>query len=196
MSRSIRNAIFVSVLISRCATDRVSSANRLVKVASKRVVSTTELPDEFYRFLSVELHGRVTGYVYKVFEDRGSLVKQGELIVQLSAPELDVRIKQAQAQLTSAESDATQAELQLAAERIGYEKLQEAVRTRCAIAENDLIQAKRQTDAEQALVQSRQRTVELLKAYAKSQQDLAAYLRLSAPFDGVITTRYIHQERW
>ena len=44
----------------------------------------------------------------------------------------------------------------------------------------------------EALVRSRQRTVESLKANLNSQQDLAAYLRITAPFDGVITTRYIH----
>jgi RND family efflux transporter MFP subunit len=165
---------------------------KLAKVVSKRVVRTTELPGEFYPFLSVALHAKVAGYVDRVLVDRGSVVRQGELLVQLSAPELEAHITQAQAQVTSAESDATQAEAQLAAAQSNYEKLQEAAKTPGAVAENDLVQAKQQTDATQALVRSRQRTVESLKGNLKSQQDLAAYLRVTAPFDGVITTRYIH----
>jgi RND family efflux transporter MFP subunit len=60
------------------------------------------------------------------------------------------------------------------------------------VAENDLVQAKQQTETAQALVRSRQRTVEAMKSNLKSQQELAAYLRVTAPFDGVISTRYVH----
>jgi RND family efflux transporter MFP subunit len=192
MSRSIRSLIFACVLLV-CAGE-FGSAQRvtLAKVVSKRVVRTTELPGEFYPFLSVELHAKVASYVDKVLVDRGSVVRQGELLIQLTAPELEARITQAQAQVTSAESDTTQAGAQLAAAQSNYEKLQEAAKTPGAVAENDLIQAKQQADAAQAVVQSRQRTVDSLKANLKSQQELAAYLRVTAPFDGVITTRYIH----
>jgi RND family efflux transporter MFP subunit len=175
-------------------TQQLGSAQtiKLAKVVSKRVMRTTELPGEFYPFLSTELHAKVAGYIDKVLVDRGSVVKQGELLVQLSAPELEARISQAEAQVTAAESEATQAEAQLAASQSNYERLQEAAKTQGAVAENDLIQAKQQTDAAQALVRSRQRTVESMKANLKSQQDLAGYLRITAPFDGVITTRYVH----
>ena len=192
MKRRIRNLICVSILL--IGTQQFGSAQtiKFAKVVSKRVVRTTELPGEFYPFLSTELHAKVAGYVDRVLVDRGSVVKRGELLVQLSAPELEARITQAQAQVTAAESDKAQAQAQMAASQSNYEKLQDAAKTQGAVAENDLIQAKQQTDAAQALVRSRQRTVESLKANSKSQQDLAAYLRITAPFDGVITTRYIH----
>ena len=41
-------------------------------------------------------------------------------------------------------------------------------------------------------MQSRQRNVQSLKSNLKTQQDLAAYLRVTAPFEGVISTRYVH----
>ncbi|MFL6446987.1 MAG: efflux RND transporter periplasmic adaptor subunit [Bryobacteraceae bacterium] len=192
MSHNIRNLISACVLIV-CAQEFGSAQTiKLVKIVSKRVVRTTELPGEFYPFLTVELHAKVAGYVDRVLVDRGSVVREGELLVQLTAPELEAHIVQAQAQVTSAESDETQAEAQLAALQSNCEKLQEAAKTPGAVAENDLIQAKQQTDAAQALVRSRQKTVESLKANLKSQHDLAAYLRVTAPFDGVITTRYMH----
>ncbi len=192
MKHSIHNLISLCVLL--VSAQQIGSAQniQLTKVVAKRVVRTTELPGEFYPFLSTELHAKVAGYVDKVPVDRGSVVKQGALLVQLSAPELESRVAQAQAQVTSAESDETQARAQLAASQSNFEKLQQAAQTPGAVAENDLIQAKQQTDATQALVRSRQRTVESLNANLKSQQDLAAYLRITAPFDGVITTRYIH----
>jgi RND family efflux transporter MFP subunit len=192
MSHSIRNLISVCALLLSAQQFRAAQTIKLAKVVSKPVVRTTELPGEFYPFLSVELHAKVAGYVEKVLVDRGSVVRKGELLVQLSAPELEAHITQAQAQVTSAESDATQAEAQLAAAQSNYEKLQEAAKTPGAVSENDLVQAKQQTDAAKALLRSRQRTVESLKANLKSQQDLAGYLHVTAPFDGVITTRYIH----
>lgn len=165
---------------------------KLVKVIAKRVLRTKELQGEFFPFLTVQLHAKVSGYVEKVLVDRGSFVKRGELLVQLNAPEMVARLSQAQAQVTSAESDEAQAEAQLTAVQSTYSRIQDASNTPGAVAENDLIQAKQQTEAAGSLVRSRQRTVESMRSNLKSQQDLAAYLRVTAPFDGVISTRYVH----
>lgn len=193
MSRITRHSICIlSFLLCTTVAPLRAQTVKLVKVISKRTVRTVDLPGEFYPFLSVELHAKVSGYVDKVLVDRGSFVKPGDLLVQLSAPEMMARIAQAQAQVTSAESDQAQAEAQLAAAESSSHLLEEAAKTPGAVAENDLIQARQQSEAAQALVRSRARTVQSLKANLDSQQQLATYLRVTAPFDGVITTRYIH----
>lgn len=192
-SRNIDKPIAAAVAALLFAQLPVAAQSvKFVKVVSKRVARTVELPGEFYPFLTVQLHAKVPSYVEKVFVDRGSSVKEGELLVQLSAPEMMAHISQAQAQLTSAESDEAQAEAQLAAAQSTYSRIEEASKTPGAVAENDIIQARQQSEAAQAVVRSRQRTVESLKSNLKSQQDLAAYLRMTAPFDGVISTRYVH----
>jgi membrane fusion protein, multidrug efflux system len=192
-SRNTRNLIAVILPLLLCVHLPVAAQSlKFVKVVSKRVARTTELPGEFYPFLSVQLHAKVPSYVEKVLVDRGSFVKEGELLVQLSAPEMMAHISQAQAQLTSAESDEAQAEAQLAAAQSTYSRLEQASKTPGAVAENDTLQAKQQTEAAEALVQSRRQNVESLKSNVKSQQDLAAYLRVTAPFEGVISTRYVH----
>ncbi len=184
------STVLASLLIARAPL--TAQSTKLVKVVSKRVVRTTELPGEFFPFLNVQLHAKVPGYVEKVLVDRGSFVKQGQLLVQLSAPEMAARISQAQAQVTAAEADQAQAEAQLAAAQSTYSRMEDASKTPGAVAENDLTQSKQQTKAAQALVESRQRTVESMKSDLRSQQELASYLRVTAPFDGVISTRYIH----
>jgi RND family efflux transporter MFP subunit len=192
-SRNIPKFIAAAIPVLLFAQRPVTAQSvKFVKVVSKRVARTTELPGEFYPFLSVQLHAKVASYVEKVLVDRGSFVRAGELLVQLSAPEMMARIAQAQAQLTSAESDEAQAEAQLAAAESTYSRIEEASKTPGAVAENDIVQAKQQTEAARALVQSRQRTVTSFKSNLKSQQDLAAYLRVTAPFDAVISTRYVH----
>jgi len=186
---------FVTAVVSVLLVAHVSLAAQSVKfakVVSKRVARTTLLPGEIYPFLSVQLHAKVPSYVEKVLVDRGSFVKTGELLIQLSAPEMMAGISKAEAQLTSAESDEAQAEAQFAAAQSTYSRIQEASKTPGAVAENDIIQAKQQAEAAQALVRSRQKTVESFKSNLKSEQDLASYLRVTAPFDGVISTRYVH----
>jgi RND family efflux transporter MFP subunit len=165
---------------------------QLVRVVSRHAVQSTELPGEFYPFLTVQLHAKVPSYVEKVVVDRGSFVHGGDLLVQLSAPEMMAHIAQAEAQLTAAESDEAQAQAQLIAAQSTYARLQDAAKTPGAVAGNDIVQTQQQAEAAQALVRSRQRTVESLKSNLKAQQDLAGYLRVTAPFDGVISTRYVH----
>jgi RND family efflux transporter MFP subunit len=192
-SRTIPNFLSIAIaLLSLGQALLPAQSVKLAKVVSKRVARTTELPGEFFPFLSVQLHAKVPSYVEKVLVDRGSFVKQGDLLIQLSAPEMMAHIGQAQAQVTSAESDEAQAKAQLAAAQSTYTRIQDAAKTPGAVAENDVVQAKQQTEAAQELVSSRQRMVESMKSNLKSQQDLAAYLRVTAPFDGVISTRYIH----
>ncbi len=191
--RNIRKFVIAAIpVLFFVQVPSAAQSVKFVKVVSKRVTRTTELPGEFYPFLAVQLHARVPSYVDRVLVDRGSFVKEGDLLIQLSAPEMMARISQAQGQLTSAESDEAQAEAQLAAAQSTYSRLEQASKTPGTVAENDIFQARQQTEAAQALVRSRQRTVESLKSNLKSQQDLAAYLRVKAPFGGVISTRYVH----
>src|ERR1700689_5325899 len=65
-----------------------AQTGELVPVISKPVSRTVELPAEILPFLNVSLHARVPGYVDRVLVDRGSIVKQGALLVELSAPQM------------------------------------------------------------------------------------------------------------
>ena len=101
------------------------------------------------------LHAKVAGYVERVLVDRGSVVKQGDLLVELSAPEMTAQIAEAESKVQAAEADRLQAEAQLAAAQSTYERLKKAAETPGAIAGNELVQAEKQVEAAQALVRSR-----------------------------------------
>ena len=62
----------------------LAQTNELVPVIGKSISRTIDLPGEFQPFLSVALHARVTGYVENVLVDRGSAVKHGQLLIELS----------------------------------------------------------------------------------------------------------------
>jgi membrane fusion protein, multidrug efflux system len=161
-------------------------------VISRSVSRTTELPGEFQPFLSVSLHAKVAGYVERVLVDRGSMVKQGQLLAELNAPEIAARIAEAESKVQAAESDRLQAEAQLSGAQSTYDRLKKAAETLGAIAGNELIQAEKQVEAAQALVRSRQQAGRAAESVVRAQKDMEAYLRIRAPFDGVVTDRMVH----
>ena len=167
-------------------------AQELATVIARPISRTVELPGEIQPYLSVGLHAKLPSYVDRMLVDRGSVVRQGELLAELSAPELTARIAELESRVQSAESERLQAEAQLAAQQATYESLKKAAETPGAIAGNELVQAQKQVEAAQALVRSRQQAVEATQAAVKAQQDLEQYLKITAPFDGVVTERDVH----
>ena len=164
----------------------------LVAVISKPVSRTVELPAEILPFEAVSLHAKVSGYVERVLVDRGSVVRRGELLVELSAPEMNAQIAEAQAKAQAAEADRLQAAAQVAAAQSTYERTKKAAETPGAIAGNELIQAEKQVDAANALLNSRLAEAKAAGATVHSLNDTLAYLRIAAPFDGVVTERMVH----
>ncbi len=164
----------------------------LAPVVSKPVSRTVEIPGEFLPYLSVALHAKVAGYVERVLVDRGSHVKQGELLVELSAPEMAAQIAEAQSKVQAAEADRLQAEAQLAAAQSTYERMKTAAETPGAVAGNELVQAEKQVEAGNALLNSRRQASQAAEAAVRSLQTLQAYLKIVAPFTGVVTERLIH----
>jgi RND family efflux transporter MFP subunit len=180
------------LLFGVIASSAWSQTNNLVEVISKPASRTLALPAEILPFLNVSIHAKVTGYVEQVLVDRGSVVKQGDKLIQLSAPEMQAQIAEAQSKLQAAQADRLQAEAQLAASQSTYDRLKMASETAGAIAANELTQAEKQVDAAKALVDARGRASAAAESALRALQDLSAYLAITAPFDGVITDRFVH----
>ena len=164
----------------------------LVPVISKPVSRVVDLPAEIQPFLAVSLHAKVSGYVERILVDRGSAVKQGDLLVELSAPEMTAQIAEAESQAQSAESARAQAEAQLAGAQANWDRLKKAAETPGAVAGNEVVQAEKVVDAAKAAVQARAQAVRSAEAVVRAQKDRAAYLRITAPFEGMVTERLVH----
>ena len=169
-----------------------AQSSQLAPVVSKPVSRTVDLPGEIWPYLSVSLHAKVPGYVKRVLVDRGSVVKEGELLIDLTAPEMDAQIAEAESKVQASEADRVQAEAQLSAAQSTYEHTQEAAKTPGAIAGNDLILTQKQVDAAQAVVNSRQKATLAAQSAVNALKLMTAYLRIEAPFEGVVTERLVH----
>src|SRR5882724_11233923 len=80
-----------------------------VRVVSRPPNKTVELPGEFVPYLSVPIHAKISGFVEKVEVDRGSAVREGQLLATMIAPELRAQRAEARAKVSVAESQKTEA---------------------------------------------------------------------------------------
>jgi RND family efflux transporter MFP subunit len=78
------------------------------------------------------------------------------------------------------------------AEKSTFEKLKAASATPGVVAGNDLLVAEKAADASQSQIVSAQRSIEAARQSLNAFRDMEGYLRLTAPFDGVVTERNVH----
>lgn len=161
-------------------------------VIARPVARSVDLPGEIAPYLIVSLHAKVPGYVDRILVDRGSVVKKGDLLAELSAPEMEAQIAEAQSKALAAEAERLQAEAQLAAAQSTADRTRTAAQTPGAIAGNELVQVERRVEAAKASLNSRQRSSQAAEATVRALKDLQAYLKITAPFDGVVTERLVH----
>ena len=75
-----------------------------VTVVEKSLDVTVSLPGELTPYDSVEIYPRANGFIRKLTVDRGSVVKKGNLLAQLEAPELTSQRIEAEAKIAGDKS--------------------------------------------------------------------------------------------
>jgi len=164
----------------------------VARVDSKVIERQVKLPGEFRPYLGVPIHAKVSGFVEKVEVDRGSVVKQGQLLATLVAPEMQAQIAEAESKAQAIDLQRAEAEAKLAAAQSTYERLKAASATPGVVAGNDLIVAEKGVEAAQALVRAYGGSLKAAQSSVQSLKDLERYLTITAPFDGVIIERDVH----
>ena len=159
---------------------------------SQKLSTTERLPAELVPYESVDLYAKETGFVRSIRVDRGSKVKEGELIAELEAPELVAQRAQANAAFQSAESQLAAGQAKLAADQATYQHMSAAAKVPGVVAANDLEIAQRTAQADQANVAALEKTAQAAHESLRSVTQLESYLNITAPFDGQVTTRYVH----
>ena len=153
-------------------------------------ILTVSLPATTLAFESANIYARANGYIEKRQVDIGDHVKAGDLLAQITAPELDHQISQNQAMLQQNEA----ALLQTTASR----DLANVTNTR----DSDLVKkgwlTLQQGDTDRLTVQAQNAAVAVAQANIAAQQSLIrvlqqqkSYQSVVAPFDGIVTQRNI-----
>jgi RND family efflux transporter MFP subunit len=135
-----------------------------------------ELPGNMQAFVDTPIWARAGGYLKQWYADIGAHVKRGQLLAEIEAPEVDQQLQQARAQLATGQANLKLA--QVTAQR--YNNLF----TTDSVAKQDVDNAVQAAAARAAEVTSAQANVSRL-------EQLVAYEKVYAPFDGVITARNV-----
>jgi membrane fusion protein, multidrug efflux system len=181
---------FVAAFLLACALP--AQTVDVVKVISKKSERKADLPGEFMPYQSVAVRAKVTGFVDRVHVDRGSVVKEGQMLAVLVAPELKSQRAEAEAKVQSIESQRAEAEAKVVSAQGTYDKLKAASQTPGVVAGNDLLIAQKAMEAAQAQVHAFEESAKAARSAVDALKDMEDYLKVTAPFSGVITERNIH----
>ena len=132
------------------------------------------LPGYTQAFTDTPVYARTSGYLKTWRFDIGARVKKGDLLAEIDTPEVDQQLRQARADLSTA-----QANLNLAA--ITARRNENLLKTR-SVSAQDRDNADGAMAADKTIVQSNEGNVARL-------EQLQSYEKVYAPFDGVITAR-------
>ncbi len=123
---------------------------------------SVELPGTLHGFIETPVYAKVPGYLKSIRVDKGDHVRSGELIAILQSPELDHQVTSARATYRLA--------------RLTDERNQALLASR--------VVAQQTADESRASMEEARATVSQLVA-------MQAYEEIRAPFDGVVTARYV-----
>jgi membrane fusion protein (multidrug efflux system) len=158
-------------------TTKTASKYQFGSVSEKALSSSATLPGQLIPFNEVNIFPKVNGFVKQLFVDRGSIVKKGQLLVILEAPEMESQVEAANSQYIQAQADAE-------ASKEKYDRLKEAAKEPGSVSPLDLDDANSQMKASEAKAQAQRSNVEAVKT-------MMGYLRIYAPFDGMIIQRNV-----
>jgi len=177
--------IVVVTVLASCHQEK--QANRPAPVAkqwelgdvvAKPLSSVIHLPGELKPFEIVQLYPKVNGFVKEVPVDRGSVVRKGQLLLRLEAPEIEQ-------QYFAAKSKYLQVYAMFLGSKDSYERLLVTSHTPGTVPAHDLELARAKMMADSAMVEGEMANYRGLEATKN-------YLTVQAPFNGVITERNVH----
>ena len=159
-------------------------------VASRLGKLHISLPGTTLAFEAANIYARASGYVSKRYVDIGDHVKAGQLLAEITAPEVEAQVAQYQNTLQQAQATVRQNEAQRASTDVTSRRISVLAKDSWATqepADTDRYNFQAQNHATTAAQYNAATTEQQLKYY--NQQKI--YQQVVAPFDGVITQRDI-----
>jgi RND family efflux transporter MFP subunit len=157
----------------------VEQSKQYVKTAQPKAGGagqTLALPGTLQGYVQAPISARASGYLRRWHKDIGSVVRKGELLAEIDAPEIDQQLSQAVAARQQAA-----ASLQLANSTM---ERWEALRKKDAVSQQELDERRSNAAQAKANLSAAEANVERLR-------QMEGFKRVVAPFAGMITKRNI-----
>lgn len=150
----------------------------VVRPERRTLTRTLKAPGTLEAIEVATLYAKIAGYLSRIEVDRGDRVRRGQVLAEISVPEMASEHDVAAAQLRHAEAN-------LDLQRITADRLTEIRR-----AEPGAV-IQQQVDEALARVQMEEATVSRLRAELARLKTLMGYSTIRAPFDGIVTDRFV-----
>jgi membrane fusion protein, multidrug efflux system len=160
----------------------------VVKPARQAIGNGVTLPGSIQPVQETVVYPRTNGYIRKYFVDLGDKVKGGQALAEIDTPEVDQELRQAQASANQARALVSQAKTQLElarTENVRYATL----RPSGVVSQQESEEHQAQFDAQEANVAAARAALGSSEANVHRLQDLKSFATVTAPFDGVVTSR-------
>src|ERR1700722_1355143 len=139
-----------------------------IHLVSERRARAVTLPGELRGFQEVRLYPKVTAFVRALYVDRGSVVRKGQVLARLDAPELVAQRSGGRAGVAAAAALLQEARAKYDGDVDTYRRLQEAARTNGFVAPNELERARSAAAADSAGLVSAERQADAARSTLKS----------------------------
>jgi RND family efflux transporter MFP subunit len=171
-----------SVMSARSAAARLKEATEaqsVVTVATVNPQPLTELsdlilPGNLQANYEAPIYARTSGYLKRWLVDIGAPVKAGQLLGEIESPEVESQLRQAQADLVTAQ--ANQKIASVTAERWRNLRASDSV-------------SKQEADEKISVAASNDAQVQAARANVQRLRELSGFQKIVAPFDGIVTAR-------
>ncbi len=150
---------------------------QITSIKTDTLAYALTLPGNLKPYEQVKLYAKIDGFVTDLKVDRGDHVKKGQLLMRIEAPEI-------QQQLLAAKAKKREVIEKMQFSRQNYQRIAEAAVVEGAVSITELQQAHTAYLADSA-------TYQAVKAEVAAAKQLAQYTKITAPFDGVITRRFV-----
>lgn len=148
----------------------------VITAATSAAANTLVLPGNLEPLNSASIYAQTNGYIKEWLVDIGDSVKKGQLLATLDAPELLHQLAQAKADYATALAEQNNAQ-SMADRANNLMKINSA-----ALSREMVEQRSRDAEAKTAATAAARANVDRLES-------LQAFTKLSAPFDGIVTSR-------
>jgi RND family efflux transporter MFP subunit len=156
-----------------------TEAQAIVTVATTKPQPLTDvteliLPGNLQANYEAPIYARTSGYLKRWLVDIGTPVKAGQLLGEIESPEVDSQLRQAEADLATAQ--ANQKIASVTADRWRNLRASDSV-------------SKQEADEKISLAASNDAQVQAARANVQRLHELSGFERIVAPFDGIVTAR-------
>ncbi len=155
------------------AADMPPPAYPVFKVISQTSTIKTDYPATLQGEQNIEIRPKIDGYIEKIYVDEGAVVKKGQLLFRINAPQYQQTVNNAAAAITSAEADVSAAELQ--------------VKKVKPLVEQDIV-SKYELESAEYTLQARKAALVQARANLANAKINLGYADVTSPVNGVVGT--------